>query len=219
MAKTYVNFILTELKKYSSGTPIYTANIASLLANEFHLGNKEAAAATAVAIKRIMDGETIQELRFYQRGIYYLTACTPFGELGIDKEKLIADKYLLPDKGYETGLLLMHRMGLTSQMPRVRMLATNIAKECMRMDERLGVYIKPPKVAVTAENKAYLQVLDVLEMLDKAPVDEKNPYETIAEFISAQRLKYGILLAIADNYYNRATVIRLAHTASAGGMI
>ncbi len=219
MNTTYIDFVCKELKKYCTRTPIYTTNIAVLLANAFNLGSKEAAAATAVAMKRIMDGKTIAELRFYQKGIYYLTACTPFGELDIDKEQLIADKYLLPNKGYETGLLLMHHMGLTSQMPRVRILATNMAKECMRTDEKLGVSIRPPKVTVTAENKAYLQVLDVLEMLDKAPVDEVNPYEKIAKYIRAQQLKYGILLAIADSYYSRATVIRLAHAASAGGMI
>ena len=33
------------------------------------------------------------ELRCYQKGVYYRTAATPFGEIGINKEQLIADKY------------------------------------------------------------------------------------------------------------------------------
>lgn len=35
--------------------------------------------------------------------------------MGISREKLISNKYLLPDKGYETGLRLLHHMGLTTQ--------------------------------------------------------------------------------------------------------
>lgn len=85
--------------------------------------------------------------------------------------------------------------------------------------KKLDVIIRPPKTKVTAENKAYLQVLDVLEMLDKAPVDSKQPYEIISKYILSQQLRYGTLLAIADNFYNKNTILRLAHTASAGGLI
>ena len=56
------------------------------------------AGAVSVACKRIMDGTMIPELRFYQKGIYYRVAVTPFGETGIDKEQLIEDKFLQPIK-------------------------------------------------------------------------------------------------------------------------
>lgn len=216
---TYVDFTCDFLKKAAIGMPIYTSQIAEQLNSAYQLGTKEAAAAAAVAVKRIMDGVLIPELRSYQKGIYYRTSITPFGEVGINREQLIADKYLLPNIGYETGFAVMHRMGLTSQIPRQRILATNAAKDCMRTDKKLGVVIKPPKTVVTAENKAYLQVLDVLEMLDKAPVDEMHPYETIAQHIRHQQLEYGTLLAMANNYYNKKTVLQLANTASAGGTV
>lgn len=219
MRTTYIDFTCDILKKAKVGDPIYTSQVADHLGTAYQLDSKEAAAATAVAIKRIMDGAIIPELRCYQKGIYYRTTVTPFGEVGINREQLIADKYLLPDIGYETGFTVMHRMGLTSQMPRQRILATNMAKDCARTDKKLGVTIRPPKVAVTAENKAYLQVLDVLEMLDKAPVDEEHPYEIIARHIDGQQLEYGTLLAFANNFYNKNTVLQLANTASAGGMI
>ncbi|GFI59043.1 hypothetical protein IMSAG025_02510 [Muribaculaceae bacterium] len=108
-------------------------------------------------------------------------------------------------------------MGLTSQMPRERVLATNAAKDCMRTDRKLGVVIRPPKVPVTAENKEYLQILDALDLLEKAPVDEEHPYEIIADYIQKKGMKYKVLLAFADCYYNHNTVLRLAHTASMGG--
>ena len=219
MRTTYIDFTCDILKEVKVGVPVYTSQVADRLGTTYQLDSKEAAAATAVAIKRIMDGAIIPELRCYQKGIYYRTSVTPFGEVGINREQLIADKYLLPHIGYETGFTVMHSMGLTSQMPRQRILATNKAKDCARTDKKLGVTIRPPKVTVTAENKAYLQVLDVLEMLDKAPVDEERPYEIIAQHIRSQRLEYGTLLAFANSFYNKTTVLQLANTASAGGMI
>ena len=127
MRATYVDFTCDILKKEAVGTPIYTNRVAQQLGTVYHLDGKEASAATAVAFKRIMDGAILPELRCYQKGIYYRTSVTPFGEVGINKEQLIADKYLLPNIGYETGFTVMHQLGLTSQMPRQRILATNVA--------------------------------------------------------------------------------------------
>lgn len=214
---TYMNYTRELLEQMPAGTPIYTSRIARYLAQYFELEEDKAAAATSVAVKRIMDGNIVPDLRFYQKGIYYRTVVTPFGERGIDKEKLIADKYLLPDKGYETGLTLLHRMGLATQMPRERLIATNMAKECVRTDKRLGVTIRPPKVEINADNKAYLQILDVLDLLDKAPVDAERPYRIVEDYIQEHDLQYGKLLCFADRYYNRNTIMQLAHTASEGG--
>lgn len=217
MKQTYTNFICEQLAGIPVGTPIYTGQIAGMIAAEYKLQKKEASAAAAVTVKRILDGGMMPELRCYQKGIYYRTAVTPFGETGINKERLIADKYLLPDIGYETGLTVLHRLGLTSQMPRERVLATNVAKDCMRTDKKLGVVIRPPKATVTAGNKDYLQILDALDLLEKAPVDEEHPYEVVAGYIQKKGLHYQILLALADQYYNHNTVLRLAHTANMGG--
>lgn len=218
MKRTYVEYVCEELSKEQIGAPIYTGKIAEKMGKAFSLGPKAAAAANAVAFKRILDGKAMPDLRFYQKGIYYRTVETAFGEMGIDKEQLIADKYLLPDMGYETGPAVLHRMGLTTQMPRERLLATNVAKDCLRTDKKLGVAIRPPKVEVTAGNKAYLQTLDVLDMMKRTPVDEKHPYLVVARHIEKHKLRYDVLLSLAGHYYNRRTVLELAHTASAGGI-
>ena len=214
---TYMDYTRLLLEQMPAGAPIYINRLANDLAEHFKLDEKQAAAATSVAVKRIMDGELVPDLRFYQKGIYYRTVITPFGEKGIDKGKLIADKYLLPDKGYETGLTLLHHLGLATQMPREHLIATNIAKECVRTDKKLGVTIKPPKVKIDADNKAYLQTLDALELLDKAPVDAEQPYQVMAKHIQKYGLHYGKLLFFADRYYNKNTIMQLAHTASEGG--
>ena len=210
---SYMQYLQDYIMRQEPGQPIYTEQLATVLATEFEMSKENAAAATAVAVKRLIEGAAMPELRKYQKGIYYLTVMTKFGELGISKEKLIADKYLLPDKGYETGPILLHRMGLTTQMPAEHLIATNVAKECVRYDARLGIHICPPKVTINADNKKYLQTLDALEILDKAPVDADDPYVIVANHIDRNKLQYETLLYYADRYYNRKTVINLAHTA------
>ncbi len=215
---TYIEFIRKQLLCYETGQPIYTGNIAVKLAGQYGLQEKEAAAATSVAFKRIMDNKAVPMLRFYQKGIYYLTALTPFGEAGIDTERLIADKYILPDIGYETGYSMLYRMGLTTQLPRERCIATNRATNCTRTDGRLGVLIRPPKTKVTGSNKLELQFLDILDLLDKAPVDAAHPYALLAEYIRQAGLGYDRLLSLAYRYYNKKTVLQLARVANEGDL-
>ncbi|MBQ9822980.1 MAG: hypothetical protein IJM63_00665 [Solobacterium sp.] len=210
---TYTDYVRNYLGQQEQGSPIYTNQIADAMADKYGIDRKKAAAAAAVAVKRIMDKGTLPDLRCYQKGIYYRTAITAFGELGINREKLIADKYLLNNSGYETGLRLLHHMGLTTQMPTEHLLATNVARDCQRYDSKLGVSICPPKTPVNAQNKAYLQTLDALDLLDKAPVDVQDPYVIISQYIRQNRLQYERLLYYADRFYNQKTVIRLAHTA------
>ena len=99
---TNTAFVQAYIKLKKQGEHIYTEEIAEALAEARGLGKKQAVAAVAVAVKRMIDGGKLPDLRCYQKGIYYRTVDTPFGEMGINKEKLIAEKYLLPDKGYET---------------------------------------------------------------------------------------------------------------------
>lgn len=216
---TYIDFITEQLNSTETGRPIYTAELAALLANAFDLEITKANAATGVAIKRIVDRNYCPRLRFYQKGIYYLTASTPFGEVGIDKEQLIYNKYLADNKGYETGYTALYRFGLTTQLPAERVIATNKAKECLRNDKNLGVYIRPPKTMITQDNRHYLQMLDVLELMDKAPIDAEEPYRLLSDYVTKGDLQYDKLLAFADRYYTKNTIIEIAHIANAGGVL
>ena len=78
--------------------------------------------------------------------------------------------------------------------------------------------IRPPKTKIDADNKAYLQTLDAMDLLDKAPIDAERPYEILANHIQTGHLRYGKLLSLADRFYNKNTIMHLAHTASEGGI-
>ena len=215
---TYMECVLGFISKKPYRIPIYSNEIAGLLMECFVMEEKEAGAAAAVCVKRIMDQGLIPELRCYQKGIYFLAKQTVFGELGIDHNQLIEDKYIVPDIGYDTGYWLLHRMGLTTQLPATRTIATNKAVKRARVDKKLEVTICPPKTTVTEQNREYLRTLDVLDMLKDAPIDADDPYLIIADFIRRQKLRYDILLATADRYYGKNAVLELAHTAGRGGI-
>lgn len=72
-----------------------------------------------------------------------------------------------------------------------------------------GVVVHPPKVRINAENKQYFMLLDVLDILDTAPVDVTNPYEVIGGYMERLELDYQKLFELADNYYNHNTIMQL----------
>lgn len=216
---TYTEFVETNLKGFRVSEPIYTGYIAEKLAREYEMPQKEAAAATAVAFKRIMDGKELPELRYYQKGTYYFTSETPFGEVGIDKNRIIEDKYLAGDNGYETGYSVLYQLGLTTQLPKERCIASNNSYDCTRKDKKLGVTVKPPKTRINKKNKKYLQFLDALEIMDKAPIEAEDPYTLLANYVKQEDLEYQYLLLLADRYYGKKTVLQIAHIASKGEIL
>lgn len=215
--KPYTDFVIEKIREAPAGCPIYIGDIAKELAGYYSIDAKKASAAASVAIKRIIDNDKVKGLRIFKKGVYYIANETPFGETGIDKEKLVYNKYIQNGEGYIGGFMILYQMGLTTQIPRTKEIVTNAAKDCLRKDELLGVSIRPPKVAITEENKEYLRTLDAIELMDKAPVDVDHPYSILANHIRNKELKYDIMLALADKYYSKSTIYRLAHTASAGG--
>lgn len=216
---TYYNYVVEYINNCPLSVPIYVADIGNMVENDFNLPTDKANAAVAVAMKRIITRKQISDLRFYQKGIYYRAEETPFGETGINKELLIIRKYLDNNQGYETGARLLYKLGLTTQLPNTRLIATNAVKDCVRRDEKLNVSVCPPKVMITRENKDYLQLLDVLEMLYRTPIDVENPYRIIASYIKQKKLRYDLLLALANKYYPQRTILQLAQTAAEKEMI
>lgn len=216
--QTYTQYIQTIISEFKTGDPILIHALGKKIADSYHLDQKKACAAAAVAVKRIRDAGTFPELRCFGKGIYFLTKQTVFGEVGINKEKLIELKYLAEGNGYETGTAMMHKIGLTSLMPAERVFVSNKAQGRSRTDEALGITVRSPKVMVDKSNLSYLQFLDLLSIYDEVPVDADDPFAILGGFIHKKNLDYGKLLHFADHHYNNDTIIRLAHVAGREGV-
>ena len=209
MNKTYISFIQDLILEKEIRKPIYISDLINCVTKEYDLTLEKATAAVSVALKRIMDANAIPELRFYKKGIYYRSVSTPFGDVGIDKEQLIQDKYLYDDNGYEGGLNLLNKLGLTTQMPNKRVLVTNKADNHFDADKELDVVVHSPKTVINKENKRYLMVLDILEQINEAPIDIEDPYRLIRDYINQLGLDYSKLFVLANNYYDKDTVTQL----------
>lgn len=219
MNQTYVEFVSAVINSTDIGYPIYTKHISKKLAINHKMAISKASAAVSNAMKRIIDSKIIPELRIYQNGIYYRCKETVFGETTINVEQLIIDKYLYNDNGYETGYYLLHKLGLTTQLANERIIVTNFSKDCTRKDKKLDVTIRPTKTLITSKNKYYLQILDVIDLLDTSPIDSDDPYELIGKHIDSYQLNYADLLALANRYYNKKTIFHLAEIATKGSKL
>lgn len=209
MNKIYISFIQDLILEKEIRKPIYISYLINCVTKEYDLTLEKATAAVSVALKRIMDANAIPELRFYKKGIYYRSVSTPFGDVGIDKEQLIKDKYLYDDNGYEGGLNLLNKLGLTTQMSNKRVLVTNKTDNHFDADKELDVVVHSPKTVINKENKRYLMVLDILEQINDAPIDIEDPYRLIRDYINQLGLDYSKLFVLANNYYDKDTVTQL----------
>ena len=77
---TYIEYLCKIIRKIQPGEPIYSKQLSESVKDAFNLNYKDASAAVAVAMKRIIENRTIPDLRSYQKGIFYRTTETVFGE-------------------------------------------------------------------------------------------------------------------------------------------
>lgn len=214
----YTDHLVKMIRTYKVGQPIMTVVLADSLVKEFGVPGENARRITAVAMKRILDTKRIPELRRHEKGIYYIAEQTPFGETRIDVDALIRTKYLHPHIGYDGGRVMLHRLGLTSLMPNQREIVTNRALEGSRIDTVLHVVLRKPPTMVNAENQHYLQFLEILSCMDRAPIDAPAPYQQLDEFIRQYGLRYDRLLALSNRYFPERVLRGLAMVADKGGI-
>ncbi len=111
----------------------------------------------------------------FDKGIYYKPLKTRLGQLGIDKDALVEQKYLYKDgtlQGYVTGPLIWNQWGLTTQLPKGTWIAMMGIRQ-KKVDETLDLLVIKAKGIATEKTVTALQFLDVLDQLHQIP--DTNP--------------------------------------------
>jgi predicted transcriptional regulator of viral defense system len=143
------------------------------------------------------------------KGVYCRKIKTAFGYYTPNKEAIFCDQ-LLHDAsgviGYETGLSAMNKIGLISQMPNRRYIATNLHTK--QVPKGMSVEVRKPTTVVSDTNYRYLQILDAVGTLDHAPVDTANPAAVIRGAAKALALNTDMMILIARKYYNSKTLLK-----------
>ncbi len=206
---TTLAYILSLLSSYDTAQPIYSRTLAASLSRERGISPESARVEVSAALRRIRERNLLPLLRRFRPGVYYLTEVTVFGELGIDKEQIIDDKYLLPDEGYTTDLYALYSMGLSTYLPNERVIATNHTSRRRTIPD-LDITVRPPRVPVTRENKAALRLLDVLCLFPHAPVNVDNPYFILARYVRKAQITFPALRALAAAHYPKRVMGEIA---------
>ena len=142
------------INKYKNREPIFIKDLGI---------SKQYRNARDCAIHKLQKRGIIKQ---YRRGIYYKPEKTIFGELGIDKEKLIRYKYIKQKngkiEGYITGPTVWYNLNLTTQIPNRTWIVTNKAKENSE-DRDLNIRIIKPKKEIKIQEIKYYELLDIID--------------------------------------------------------
>ena len=121
-------------------------------------------------MKKLVDEGKLERL---YNGVYYLSYITILGTKGkISIDKYIEKKYLKTDgkvSGYITGLQMANKYAFTTQNPACYEVCSNEASTKQRKQEIDGntIVVYKPVADINEENKAALQFLDLMLVIDK----------------------------------------------------
>ena len=203
---TYGEFITNKIAVIPYGQPFQTDIIAEAMAEEYAIPVHKAKPITNVTLKRLADRGLIER---FQKGVYYSAKQTVFGKACPSED--ILEAQLLTRRGneiigYETGLSLMNKIGLTTLVPKKREIATNAYRK--NINDRY-IIARKPVITVNAGNFRYLQLLDVIRDLPEAPVDAENPKALLHAFAEKNGLDTLETLTYARQHYPQKTLLNL----------
>jgi hypothetical protein len=147
------------IKNFKNGEPIFLS--------ELPCGSKD---YLRQEMKQLVDEGKLERL---YNGVYYLPYTTILGTKGrVSIDRYIDKKYLSADgkvSGFVTGLQLANKYGFTTQNPSCYEICSNEATTKQRKQKIDGntIVIYKPLTNITEKNKAVLQFLDLMTVIDK----------------------------------------------------
>ena len=207
MATTYYKRHMTEyLDTLPQEAPITTDMVTAYMVERTGEPEDKVRKTVNVNLARLEREGVVSRIA---RGVYCKRVKTPFGDYVPSKETIYG-RWLVLDGdrviGYETGLSLMNQIGLVSQMPRKKWIATN--NYTLPVPKDVDIEIQKPRAAVTNENYKYLQILDMIDSMGEAPVDAAAPEEIIREKTESAGLLPDRLILYARKFYPTKTLER-----------
>lgn len=202
----YKEILLRYLDGQDTDQPILTNDVACYVAEKTGMPLMDVKKAVNVNMSRLEKSGRIARV---EKGIYCHKVKTAFGYYTPNRESLFY-RQLLYDRheviGYETGLSLLNRLGLVSQIPKRRCVATN--RYGRRVPDGIQIEIKKPAVTIDRSNYHYLQMLDAIRESETAPVDAEQPEALIREAAGRLQLDSQLLILMARRYYHPKTLLR-----------
>ena len=185
-------------EKFADNEPIFMSEISILVKDE---------ALVKRAMKLLLDEGS---LKCYDKGIYYFPRKSIFRSGStLNIYDVIKKKYLVNNNkrcGYVSGLLLANQLGLTTQLPSVYEVYSNLATTNSRNSAIAGyrIILRKPCVSVTDDNVDVLRLLDLLK--DVVAISELNDEDLgnrLFEYLSKKRISVDKIRQYLPNYPER----------------
>lgn len=186
---------------------IRTDDVADRLSARLAMPYDKARTATNVKLKRMTDHGELKRLR---KGVYCHIKQTVFGPVAPDIDRIVARSITIKNGlriGYESGAVLLNRLGLSSLLPRTIEITTN--QYTARLPDNCHIKLTKPAATVTNDNWKYLQFIDAAEHLPDAHIDAEAPAQLLNAFAAKQELDPLKLIFTARKHYSPKTVLRL----------
>jgi len=117
------------------------------------------------------------EIKRFSTGIYYIPEKMPWGHSVLNAKKIIDRRFISDGEevyGYITGLSLLNKAGLTTQIPNIVEVVTNNETTRVR-DVKVGsqrVRARRARTKVTKNNVGTLEFLDLMNIINPPLIDE-----------------------------------------------
>ena len=153
--------------------------------------------AAAIYLSRLFKANKIKKI---SKGKFYKSIKSRFGKLPPDSNEII-NTFIKKYNGYITGAFLYNIVGLSTQFPSIIEIATNRSYSKIQINN-LKIKFVPSKIKITEKNKRYLQLLDIIKNLKKAPdvyIDKAIQF-IIKEISKMNSIEINELVKLSMNY-------------------
>lgn len=201
----YNEIIYEYISKYNPDEPLFLKEIKQYVIDKHKNDKIDNLNNVNVIINRMCKNKILKQ--FY-KGIYYKPVKNIFGEMPLDKNKVIIKKYIKDKngniKGYITGAKLFNQLGLTTQVPNIINIVTNECKNYNEYkNEKLGVIIKQPRIKINNDNYKYLQLFDIINNKYQIDIEVDNENEILYNFIEENKLDFEKIIKYARETKNK----------------
>ncbi|WP_317854415.1 DUF6088 family protein [Chakrabartyella piscis] len=195
----YSEYMGSVIEAFPVGIPIFTDTVVKIVSDKIEMPVDDLKSIVNLNLKRLADNHIIERI---QKGVYYKPKMTAFGKTKPPIELMIHETCIQCDGekiGYIGAETLLHDFGLTSLVPKNKVIVTN--KYRVKVPKENHIILKKPVTEITEDNAKYLQLIDVVAMLSTEYIDVENPEQIIRERANKLVVDKLTMIKIAKKYY------------------
>lgn len=210
MNVNYSEYTRNAIESFPINVPIFSETVAKTVSYEVGVPTEDIKRVVNLNLKRLTDSNVIERI---QKGVYYKPKITAFGKTKPPIELVIAETCMKKDDnkiGYIGGKTLLHDLGLTTLMPKNKVIVTN--KYRTKLPQDAQIILKKSVIKITDENARYLQLIDAIAMLDTEYIDAQYPEKIIRHWVHKFELDKLTMIKLAKRHYPQRVLFAVLET-------